>query len=365
LEVCRECREREDEITLRYQLINRKMDSLTLQSTRSTPDVGAAHAGLRARLSDKERLTMWKKLTSKTYRPAWVALGLVAILAIALAFPQARVIADNFLGLFRVQQFSVVQVNPGNLPEQLGSSSQLEYLLANDVQFESTGEWQKAESAEQASRLAGIPVRLPAGVEGMQSLGVQPGAKASFQVDLKRVQAVLDEIGQSGIQLPQNLDGTLVTVDLPAAVTTMYGECQPDFEATRAQDYDPDDRSRSEWFDCTTLVQMPSPVVNAPPTLDIDKIGSAFLQILGMTPKEAAHFSENIDWATTLVVPIPIYGTSYRDVNVDGVSGTFIQQNYEDHAPQYLLMWVKDEIVYALTGSGNIQTALRIAGSLK
>lgn len=307
---------------------------------------------------------MWKKLTSPVYRPAWVVLGLVAILAIALAFPQVRVIAGNFLGLFRVQQFSVVQVNPGNLPEQLGSSTQLEYLLTNDVQFESTGEWQQAADVEQASRLAGIPVRLPAGMRGVQSLGVQPGAKASFQVDLKRVRAVLDEIGQTGIELPKNLEGALVTVELPAAVTAMYGDCQPDLETARAHGFDPDDPKSSGFFDCTTLVQMPSPIVNAPPDLDIDKIGSAFLQILGMAPEEAAHFSANIDWATTLVVPIPIYGTSYRDVSVDGVSGTFIQQNMEDHESQYLLMWVKNDIVYALTGPGNLSTAMRIAGSL-
>jgi hypothetical protein len=47
------------------------------------------------------------------------------------------------------------------------------------------------------------------------------------------------------------------------------------------------------------------------------------------------------------------------------VRGTFIQQNLESHAAQYILMWVKDGIVYALTGPGRIEDALRIAGTIQ
>jgi hypothetical protein len=50
---------------------------------------------------------------------------------------------------------------------------------------------------------------------------------------------------------------------------------------------------------------------------------------------------------------------------VDGVQGTFIQPSGESRADQYLLMWVKDGVVYALTGPGNLRTALSIADSLK
>jgi hypothetical protein len=86
---------------------------------------------------------------------------------------------------------------------------------------------------------------------------------------------------------------------------------------------------------------------------------------MGMTPEEAAHFAQNVDWTTTLVVPIPRYGTTYRDVLVDGVNATLIEQNMEDHARQYMLMWVKDGIVYALTGPGSGTRGLRIAESLQ
>ena len=79
--------------------------------------------------------------------------------------------------------------------------------------------------------------------------------------------------------------------------------------------------------DCTTLTQMPSPSISAPPGLDIPKISGAFLQVLGMSPEEAAQIAQTVDWTTTLVIPIPRYGTSYQEVVVDGLEGTLISQN--------------------------------------
>jgi hypothetical protein len=84
-----------------------------------------------------------------------------------------------------------------------------------------------------------------------------------------------------------------------------------------------------------------------------------------MTPEEAASFAQNVDWTTTLVLPIPRYGTEYRDIPVDGVTGTLILQGVEEHVPSYLLIWVKDGILYALTGPGEAADALTLAGSMR
>jgi hypothetical protein len=51
-------------------------------------------------------------------------------------------------------------------------------------------------------------------------------------------------------------------------------------------------------------------------------------------------------------------------VQVDGVTGTLIEYyRYGDQA--YMLVWVKDGIVYALSGPGEADQALQIAASLK
>jgi hypothetical protein len=108
---------------------------------------------------------------------------------------------------------------------------------------------------------------------------------------------------------------------------------------------------------------MVSPTISAPPELDVAQIGSSFLQLIGMSPEEAALFSETVDWTTTLLIPIPRHSTTYQEVTVDGVDATLILQ--KDYVPKYMLLWIKDDIVYALSGPGNKSTALGIANSLK
>jgi len=84
-----------------------------------------------------------------------------------------------------------------------------------------------------------------------------------------------------------------------------------------------------------------------------------------MSAEDAAHFAQSVDWTTTLVIPIPRYGTTYREVPVDGATGTLILQDLKDHPKQYLLVWAKDGILYSLTGPGDGSAGLRIANTLK
>jgi hypothetical protein len=50
---------------------------------------------------------------------------------------------------------------------------------------------------------------------------------------------------------------------------------------------------------------------------------------------------------------------------VDGVTGTLITQNLNSPRGQYVLAWIKDGILYGLTGPGNGSNAVDIANSLK
>ncbi len=308
---------------------------------------------------------MFQRIFGRPYRAAWIAAALLLVLAGSLVFPPVQAIANSFLGLFRVQKIAVVQINPANLPEQLGSSTQLENLFAQNVKMQSEGEVRDAASAEEASQMAGMAVRLPAGLEGERTLKVQPQASISFSVDSAQIRLVLDEIGRSDIDIPAGVDGSVVDLQVPASVAAMYGKCAIDDGEARRNVYDPDPQSIPFLPECTTLVQMPGPTISAPPGLDVAAIGEAFLQLLGLTPEEAASFARNVDWTTTFIVPIPRYGTSYQDVSVDGVTGTLIEQSMDDHARQYMLLWVKDGILYTLTGPGDAEDALRIAATLQ
>lgn len=361
---CERCQEQFEVLASRATTVNHHMAALAPMTRKSQSPSPAAYARLQERIRQKENQSMFKKITSRQYRFAWAALGVVIILGTALAFPGVRAIANSFLGLFRVEQFTVVQVYRDDLPEQLESLSQFESMLSNQVQIEELGKPQEVTSVEEASSLAGIPVRLPTTSGEVQELVVQPGAKASFEVDLALVQAVLNEMGQADLQLPDSLDGATIAIEVPAGVAASYGECNFNAQAAREAGLDPDD-GEPGLRDCTTLVQMPSPTISAPPGLDIARIGEAYLQVIGMSPEEAAQFSQKVDWTSTLVIPIPKRGTTYQDVSVDGAAGTLITHNSESRVQQYLVIWVKNGIVYALTGQGDGQEGLAIANSLK
>jgi hypothetical protein len=261
--------------------------------------------------------------------------------------------------LFRVEQVRVVQVDPEALPGELESSSQLEQMFTDYVQIESEGEPQEVASAEEATALTGIPVHLPSEIEGEPKLVVQPGGHMEFIVDLELVQAVLNDIDRSDIVLPQELDGATVELDISPSVTAGYGEC----DERAIEDFDPDDRPHAlPETNCTLLLQIPSPSFSAPPGLDVSQIGEAYLQILGMTKEEAASFAQNVDWATTFVIPIPRYSAEHQDVTVDGVNGTLVQTRYGN---EYVLIWVKDGMLYALSGAGDGASALGIAETLE
>jgi len=294
---------------------------------------------------------MRKNPFAKRYRPAWVAAAFVLVLTLTFTVPPLRAVAENFLALFRVQTIEFVEFNPLNLPDDQTLESaavEIERLLNEEAVFEQKGETQTVDAAT-ARSLVAFPVRLPGALEDdVHQIDVQPGVHIAMQVDLARIRTLLEGLGYQNIALPDSLEGADVGVDIEPSVTASYGAC-----SSQARD------------DCTLFIQMRSPNVTAPPELDVEQLGQLYLRMLGMTAREAARFSKNIDWTTTLVVPIPSDQTKYEDVAVDGVMGTFIQARNQKQSPEYALMWLKDDVVYALIGSGNKSSALDIAASLK
>jgi len=362
LDVCPNCQVRSEHISTKSEIITTRVKTLNPSPLSGSRPIQKARILMEKRILEKENSSMFKKILTTQYRLAWIILAVVAILAIVFAFPGVRAAANDFLGLFRVQQFTVVQFDPEDLQNNLGSSSHFEYALSEDVHIEEKGEPQEVSDVNEASALVGIPVRLPTDVEGDQQLMVFPGTKITFDIDLARVNMILNEIGQGGIELDPELDGSQVSMELPGVVMATFGDCTIGYETAKAIGADPD-APEAQLTECTLLHQMTNPTITAPPELDVAQIGESFLQLIGMSPEEATLFSETVDWTTTLIIPIPRYSTTYEEVFVDGVEGTLILQ--KDYVPKYMLLWIKDDIVYALSGPGNRSTALTIANSLK
>jgi hypothetical protein len=322
-----------------------------------------ALARFQAQRANRKETSMPNQLFSKRFRPVWAGLTIVAILAIAFSFAPVRAWAGQFLGLFRVQQITVLPIDTTRLSELSGNEtigSQISQLFSKSVKVtRQPGDPQVAASAAEASQLAGFTVRLPDNRSDAPELTVQGGTAFEFTVDRNLAQGILNEAGRSDLQLPAALDGATMAVDIPAGVTAAYGNC-PKVEGSN-ETGSPGRRFAT----CVVLAQIPSPAVTAPPDLDVAQLAQIGLQFTGMSAEEAQAFSQTVDWASTLVVPIPRNGAVYTQVPMDGVTGYLIQRPADD-APQYAVIWVKDGILYAIGGLGsNSSAALEMADSLK
>jgi hypothetical protein len=360
LSACPDCQARFQAVEGRAHSVRVHLDSLEPATDRSPLAANAARKRLEGRLkqSQTEVFPMLKNLFSRRARPVWAALAVIAILAIALAVPSVRAIANNFLGLFRVQQFSVIQVDESQLESQLSDSTinQMQAMFSDSVSINGGGAPVPVASPVEASQQSGFGVRLPAEAPAQVSYEVQPGLSASMPIDVRQAQAILDELGHSDVRLPNSLDGQIIEVDIPTAVVANYGDCQ-----AQPTNNDPDGPPPIKaGLNCVNFVQVPSPTISAPPDLDINQLGQAMLEVLGMSPEEAAQFAQNIDWTSTLVVPVPRYRAQYEEVQVDGVQGTLLSSA----GGNYALLWVKNGIVYAITGQGNKQGAVDMANSI-
>ena len=326
-----------------------------------------ALARFQARRANRKETSMPNQLFSKRFRPVWAGLTIVAILAIAFSFAPVRAWAGQFLGLFRVQQITVLPIDVTRLSELAGDETlgnRIGQMFSDSLSItRQSNEPQVAADAAEASRLAGFNVRLWSHSPSAPHIIVQDGTAFEFVVDREQAQAILNEAGRSDLQLPTSLDGARISVDIPAGVTTAYGSCPylgPETQGERQF------TSWSQLRTCVMLAQIPSPTVTTPPDLDMAQLAELGLQFLGMTADEARAFSQTVDWATTLVVPLPQNAASVEQVPVDGVTGNLLFRYTDDGVPaRYTLLWVKDGIVYALSGFDNPDVGIGIANALK
>jgi hypothetical protein len=289
-------------------------------------------------------------------RPIWAAAGLTLILAISFVFPPVRALAGSFLGLFRVQQVQVISFDPAALDRfnNNETSDLLQNFFDKNLTTTTQGEFSQVDSKEAAAAQAGFTPRLPASAE-VNSLGVQPGQTIEINIDSAMMNAGLESFGYTDVKIPADLDGQKIVATIPTGVTAAFGECPKETNAESVP---------TSMAGCIGLIQLPAPTVTAPDSFPVAQLGEVVLQLTGMSPEQAASFSQSIDWSSTLILPIPTgSNVETQDIQIDGVSGTLIQQ--QDSSSTYTLIWVKNGILYGLTGQGDIQAAYRLALSLQ
>ena len=360
LETCADCLARERQLQAHAQQIASRLAFLT-PTSEPVPSAHNAWNRFSQNRSTNKEISMFKK---------WFAFPVVRfgataalILALILAFPATRALASELLNLFRVQQVSVIPVDFTGMEQLTGNDAlgkQFSQLISSSIDVtQKPGAPTDAADAARASQLAGFTVRLPQNMTPSQ-ISVTGVAAFIATVDRAKAQALIDEAGRSDLVLPASIDGAKISVNIPASVNVGYGTCPKPSDAQSDNAGSPGRR----FPDCVMLAEIPSPVVKAPADVDVAQLAQIGLEFTGMSSDQAAAYTSTVDWTSTLVVPIPKNAATYEQVSVDGVTGTLIQRPADD-APQFVLLWVKDGIIYAISGLGtNSQQAIDMANSL-
>jgi hypothetical protein len=371
---CAVCRERAEAMVHQAREVDDILSTLAPSPNEPATDAAMALARFMARQrnAEAEAPSFAGRLFARRLRPAWAALAAACLALGLLSFAPARTWAQRILAMLRVQKITVVPVDLKSLggPDSENAAGKLiGQMISDNVVVTIHGKPQDVASAAEASQRAGYKVRLLGERADAPQLTVEGEQAFHMTVDRERVQGILAELGHSEVNLPASLDGATIAAHIPPVVVARYGNCpadRPKAESAPAQNGPPAPSAEvPDRSNCLVLIQVPSPTVSVPPELNLAELAEAGLQVAGMTAEQAHAFCKTVDWTSTLVVPIPRGVSSYETVTVDGVEGTLISVPRERRHPAgYALVWVKNGVIYSLTGCGNSAEAVPLAETL-
>lgn len=303
---------------------------------------------LRATLHRRNTGTMWNRIrTNKGVQRILIGVAALVIVIGLLLLAPVRALASDFLALFRVEQFLVVDVDPERI-EQIAEAIDEDMYFGEQELLEDPGEPVEVATLDEAVAMVGFAPRVPQGYGVPTSIAVSGRGRMRFTPEVETLRAVFETVGLDPDLMPAEIDGKPFDITIPASVVLTYNDGDPDMQ----RDF--------------MVVQVPSPSVEVPEDVDMQALGEAMLQLIGMSPDEAARLSQSIDWTTTLVLPIPTNVSKVQEVRVDGTTGLlFDMSDYEDvDGGGGALLWQKEGFVFLVVGMYNSFDLLEVAESL-
>jgi hypothetical protein len=307
---------------------------------------------LRDRLRDLEPAPRARRAAA--WRPALAGAFALALVVSAFAFPAVRASGQAFLDLFRVRNFAAVPVDFKRVKQLDEGHFDMKTFMADRVDtLEAPGQPVFFTTPAAAGAAAGLDVAapsfLPRGLVRDTIVVERPGS-ARVTLDGARLKTLLDAFDVKGVTVPANLDGAKLTVRTTPIVMLHYASPS----GARAN-----------------LVQARSPEVSLPPGVDLAQLGEIGLRILGLEAPEAHRFAQQIDWHSTLLVPVPTDAGEFREVTVNGQRGLLITSSEAEgggarrHGPRNMVLWADGQKVYGLMGSLGREELVQMANSVR
>jgi len=367
---CAECAKRLGEIAATAARVEKQLVSLGAASAETKIDAQAALSRFKSQQgapvetmpSKSDFVTHETNVPAKRWRPLWIGAVAATILLCSLAFPFGRGLAQRLLGTLRVEKVQPVRLDFSALDGNRPLQEMLRQMISDKVVVTADEKPQPASTAADASQLAGFSAHM-LGVRTDTPKFIVGGQHAfHMTIDRTRLQDIFDQAGRADLLLPATLDGANVSVNVPRSIMVEYGDCPESHPAGAAQT-GPAQAHSGAWANCLALQEVPSPLVNMPSDLNLQQLAEIGFQLAGMSATQARSLGQVIDWKSTLVLPIPRFASSYSQVTVNGVQGTLIEGSGR-RGPDYVLVWVKNGIIYGLVGHGDSSNAVALANSL-
>jgi len=309
------------------------------------PDVAEAAARLRARIVTEQtnapnrRSTMAQRNRWR-WRPAFTGVAIVALLAVALSTNPGRVLARQFLSLMRVERVVGVPFDPEAMnPEDVARLEELSDAIQPELV--TNARLGEVATVEEASALAGMTVRLPTAVPQSGAQAFEVEGRTEYRATLPR--EVLAFLLQAA-----GMDASLLDGYEPGEIRGGYD-------------------SAVYWEqDGLEIIQILNPAAEYPEGLDPTVYGEAGLRVLGLPAEDAHRIATSIDWATTLLLPLPTRQAEYRDVSVAGSGGILAVPTdpAEQDAPAAALVWQRDGVLYFVASDGDPGALVAVAESM-
>jgi anti-sigma factor RsiW len=329
-------------------------------------DVEIAPKGLLAVL--KEQMTeMFRRLTAPRLRPAFAALSLMTVLA--LAFTPLSSLADQLFKTFRVQQFAAVAVRvPGMKempqPQQINPDQQQQVMQMLAALGTPTTNATKASVAEVPDSAAAqaflaqygatfqVPGQLPTAFANSPArYGTAQPTTSSYVLNVpvaKQYLTLANSPELNSLPWPAGIDTLTFGLDTPAAVATYYGDGQ------------------TNGFGIVQMANLPNagpgagPALKLPDELDVNAFRTAILALPGLPQDTVAQLKNVQDWDRTLIIPVPEDATT-KNVSIKGNAGMLI---LDGQGRGSLLLWQDDGIMYAVGGMISEADVLLVANNL-
>ncbi len=373
LSICAECGKRLNLIAATSERVQAQIASLGPATSETNVDVHAALSRFKAQQSAGivtvastpelvvDESPARRRGGVKQWRPLWIGAVAATILLCSLAFPFGRGLAQRFLGTLRVEKVQPVRLDFSALDGNRPLQEMLRQMISDKVVVTAEEKPQPASTAANASQLAGFSVQVLGARTDAPKFIVGGQHAFHMTIDRTRLQEIFDQAGRADLLLPATLDGANVSVNVPRSIMVEYGDC-PEAHAAGTQPAPTRPRSGG-WANCLALQEAPSPLISMPSDLNLQQLAEIGFQLAGMSATQARDLGQTIDWKSTLVLPIPRFASSYSQVTVNGVQGTLIQGSGR-RGPDYVLVWVKNGIIYGLVGHGDSSNAVALANSL-